>query len=76
MIRMIRIRNVAETLHRTLKAKAATSDISLSDYLLGELQEIAERPTMAEFRDRLHTHAELTVLFDTADLVREERAAR
>ena len=53
MARMIQVRNVPETLHRGLKASAATMGMSLSDYLLGELQEIAARPTMAEFRERL-----------------------
>jgi hypothetical protein len=50
--------------------------MSLSDYLLGELREIAERPTLAEFRERLHTRKPLPVALDTAGLVREERAAR
>jgi len=76
MARMIQVRNVPEALHRTLKARAATAGMSLSDYLLGELREIAERPTLAEFRDRLHTRRPVSVVLDTADLVREERAAR
>ena len=76
MARMIQVRNVPDALHRTLKARAATAGMSLSDYLLGELREIAERPTLAEFRDRLHTRRPVSVVLDTADLVREERAAR
>lgn len=76
MARMIQVRNVPEVLHRTLKARAATAGMSLSDYLLGELREIAERPTMAEFRERLHTRRPVSVDLDTAALVREERAAR
>jgi len=28
--------------------------MSLSDYLLAEIREIAERPTLAELRERLH----------------------
>jgi plasmid stability protein len=76
MTRMIQVRNVPEALHRSLKARAATAGMSLSDYLLAELKEIAERPTLAEFRERLHTRRPLAVALDTADLVREERAAR
>jgi hypothetical protein len=30
------------------------ASMSLSDYLPAEIKEIAERPTLAEFRDRLH----------------------
>lgn len=73
---MIQVRNVPETLHRGLKARAATVGMSLSDYLLGELQEIARRPTLAEFRERLHTRRPLPVALDTALLVREERVTR
>jgi hypothetical protein len=50
--------------------------MSLSDYLLGEIREIAERPTLAEFRARLHTRRPVPVALDTAGLMREERAAR
>lgn len=54
MAKMIQVRNVPEALHRSLKARAVTAGMSLNDYLLGELREIAERPTLAEFRGRLH----------------------
>lgn len=73
---MIQVRNVPEVLHRNLKARAAGAGMSLSDYLLGELREIADRPTLAEFRERLHTRRPFQVALDTAGLVREERAAR
>lgn len=76
MTRMIQVRNVPDVLHRTLKARAATAGMSLSDYLLGELREIAERPTLAEFRERLHTRKSVAATLNTADLLREERAAR
>ena len=76
MGKMIQVRNVPEVLHRSLKARAATAGMSLSDYLLGELREIAERPTLAEFRERLHSRRPLPVALDTGGLMREERAAR
>lgn len=76
MRRMIQVRNVPEVLHRSLKARAANAGMSLSDYLLVELREIADRPTLAEFRERLHTRKPIGVVLDTADLLREERAAR
>lgn len=76
MSKMIQVRNVPDPLHRTLKARAANAGMSLSDYLLDELREIAERPTLAEFRVRLHGRAPVTPAFDTAALLREERAAR
>ncbi len=76
MARVIQIRNVPEALHRGLKARAATVGMTLSDYLLGELQEIADRPTLAEFRELLHTRKPLSTTLDTTRLVREERGPR
>lgn len=76
MERMIQVRNVPDALHRSLKARAAMAGMSLSDYLLAELREIAERPTLAEFRERLHRRIRVSAALDTAGLVREERAAR
>jgi len=73
---MIQVRNVPDSLHRGLKARAAMAGMSLSDYLLGELREIAERPTLAEFRERLHRRNPVSAALDTAGLVRKERAAR
>ena len=76
MARMIQVRNVPDALHRTLKAKAAMSGMSLSDYLLREFREIAERPTLSEFRERLHARGSLPVALDTARPLGEERAVR
>ena len=76
MSKMIQLRNVPDALHRTLKARAATAGMSLSDYLLAEIREIAERPTLAEFRERLHQRKPVAARLDTARLVREEREVR
>jgi antitoxin FitA len=76
MPKMIQLRNVPDSLHRGLKARAAMAGMSLSDYLLAEIKEIAERPTLAELRDRLHTRKPVRVQLDTARLVQEEREAR
>ena len=73
MSKMIQLRNVPDGLHRSLKARAAMAGMSLSDYLLAEIKEIAERPTLAEMRERLHRRKPISVALDTARLVREER---
>jgi len=73
---MIQIRNVPEVLHRRLKVRAARMGMSLSDYLLRELQEIGSRPTMAEFCERLERRKPYPIDLDTARLVREERESR
>ena len=76
MSKMIQLRNVPDALHRSLKSRAALAGMSLSDYLLGEIKEIAEKPTLAELRLRLHRRQPITTPIDTARLVREEREAR
>jgi antitoxin FitA len=76
MSKMIQLRNVPDALHRGLKARAAMAGMSLSDYLLAEIKEIAEKPTLAELRERLHTRKPVSAELDTAQLVGEERDRR
>jgi hypothetical protein len=76
MSRMIQLRNVPESLHRTLKARAALAGMSLSDYLVTEIRRVAERPTIAELRERLERRAPVHSRVSAADAVREERDAR
>ena len=52
MTAMIQIRNVPDALHRRLKSRAALAGMSLSDYLLSEIRQVAERPTLDELRAR------------------------
>ena len=73
---MIQIRNVPDTLHRTLKSRAALAGMSLSDYLLNELRESAERPTLAEMRARLEERAETIPPITPAEFIRQERDGR
>lgn len=53
MAKMIQIRNVPDELHRTLKVRAAQAGMTLSDYLLSEIEQIAEKPTLSEMMKRL-----------------------
>jgi plasmid stability protein len=76
MSKMIQLRNVPDALHRTLKARAALAGMSLSDYLLAEIKEVAERPTLTELRARLHEREPVAVQLDTARLLQEERGER
>lgn len=76
MAKMIQLRNVPDALHRNLKARAAMAGMSLSDYLLAEIREIAERPTLTEMRERLHQRKSVSLPLDTARMIREEREAR
>ena len=76
MSSMIQIRNVPDALHRRLKARAALEGKSLSDYLLAEIAESAERPTVSELRARLAARTPVSPLREPALVVREERDSR
>jgi plasmid stability protein len=73
MLKMIQIRNVPDALHRRLKARAALEGKSLSDYLLAEIREIAERPTVEEMRVRLARRSPVAPSVEPALAVRAER---
>ena len=73
---MIQVRNVPDNLHRTLKAQAALAGMSLSDFLLAEIRRVAERPTLAELRERLHRRSRLVASASAAEAVRRERNSR
>ena len=76
MSTMIQLRHVPDDLHRKLKARAALAGMSLSDYLLREIREIAERPTVAELRARLDRRTPVRLSLSPARAVRAERDAR
>jgi antitoxin FitA len=50
---MIQVRNVPDDVHRTLKARAAATGTSLSDYVKRELVRAVERATIGELAERL-----------------------
>ena len=76
MPKMIQLRNVPDALHRSLKARAALAGMSLSDYLIAEIRESAERPTMAELRERLERREPANLPRTAAAVIREERDSR
>ncbi len=73
---MIQIRNVPDELHRLLKSRAALAGMSLSDYMLREIRQVAERPTMEEMLARLQQYPPLESTLSSAELIREERDRR
>jgi antitoxin FitA len=48
MSRMVQVKGVPENVHRTLKARAALRGQTLSDYLRGEMERLAARPSPDE----------------------------
>lgn len=73
MTTMIQIRNVPDTLHRRLKSRAALAGMSLSDYLMNEIRQMAERPTLDELRARLERRQGMTPSVAPTQAVRAER---
>lgn len=52
MTKMLQVRHVPEDLHEVLRARAAAAGLSLSEWVLRELQAVAARPTKAEVLGR------------------------
>jgi plasmid stability protein len=73
MSKMIQIRNVPDDLHRRLKVRAAQQGMTLSDYLLGEIERIADTPTIDELRLRIRRRKPLETEVDSASIIRELR---
>jgi plasmid stability protein len=76
MSKMIQLRNVPESLHRQLKAKAALEGMTLSDFLTREARKIAERPTMEEIRRRLEGRPVRVLKPSPTEILRQERDRR
>ena len=72
---MIQIRNVPEQTHRRLKSRAAMEGMSMSDYILRELEHLAARPTLQELRDRIAELPPVELTESAAEAVRKLRDA-
>ena len=73
MSKMIQIRNVPDSLHRKLKARAAVEGQTLSDYLLAEIARMATLPTRQEMLTRLHARSRIRLRTPAAEIIRQER---
>jgi antitoxin FitA len=75
-MKMLQIRNVPDTLHRELKARAARAGMTLSDYLLDFLRKAIERPEPDVLLSRVRERSPVYPTQTPADAVRAEREAR
>ena len=75
MGRLVQIRDVPDDVHRTLKARAAMSGVSLSEYLRSELTRMAARPPVDELVARIRARGEAKLSAPSEQLVRELRDA-
>ncbi len=76
MPKMVQIRNMPDRMHRALKARAAMAGLSLSDYLLRELEQAVQFPTAQELRARLASRRPVASPDSTVSWVREDRDGR
>ena len=72
----IQIRNVPEPLRRRLKARAAMEGVSMSRYILRELERALERPSRHELLDRIASQPEVVLEPSPADILRAEQSSR
>ena len=54
-------------------SRAALAGMSLSDFLLNEIREVAERPTIEELRARLERRSRVTPSLSPTQAIRAER---
>ena len=73
---MIQVRDVPESVHGTLKARAAREGMSLSDFIKRELERVAERPSMQEWLERMRQAKPFPAKRTAAQVIRELREAR
>jgi antitoxin FitA len=76
MPKTIQLRSVPDKLHRRLKSKAALEGLSLSDFLLREIEDVAERPTMKELAERIASRTPVKYKRSPVEILREERDSR
>ena len=56
-MKTIQVRNVPDDVHRALRTRAAAAGVSLSDFALGELERVAQRPPVAVLLERARSRA-------------------
>ncbi len=70
---MIQVRNVPDEVHREAKARAARAGISLSAYVLRELERSLEISTAEEVLARLRSLEPVESSISSAEIIREIR---
>ena len=76
MNKFVQIRNIAESKHRKLKARAATSGMTITDYVERLIDRDLERPTTAELIVRARKIAQTSIGTSSIDELRLDRDSR
>lgn len=70
---LLQVRDVPEDVHRKLKARAAASGVSLSEYVRQLLVRNASRPTVEELTERIRARGPVDLGESSAATVRSIR---
>ncbi|MCY3837892.1 MAG: hypothetical protein OXH09_04465 [Gammaproteobacteria bacterium] len=73
---MIQIRNVPDALHRQIKARAALEGVSMSLYILRQVERALARPSRRELVEAVRRQAAIGLDPPPAEIVQNERNTR
>ena len=76
MSKMIQIRNVPDDVHREAKVRAARAGMTLSAYLLRQIERALEVPDMEDLMERIGSLERIRTTETAAEIIRAERDAR
>ena len=76
MLKMLQIRNLPDEVHRRLKSRAALAGMSMSEYVLREIERMLSRPTRDEVFARIAELPPIDLDPPSAEILREERERR
>jgi antitoxin FitA len=73
---LLQVRNMPETLHRRLKARAAMEGLSMSQFVIREIERSLRRPTRQDVLDAIQGQAEVPLEEPTGQVGQSERPNR
>ncbi len=73
---MLQVRNVPEDVHAELRRRAQAAGVSLSEYVLRELERVAARPLIEEVLARSASRRLDISMADVVETIRAERPER
>jgi len=76
MTKMLQIRNVPDDTHRLLKARAAMAGMSMSHFVLREIERIVRRPSREDVLAAIRAAPPVTLTEEPAEIVRQARTER
>ncbi|SNR31176.1 HicB family protein [Blastococcus mobilis] len=74
--KMLQVRHVPDAVHAELARRAAAAGVSLSDYVLRELERVAARPPVEEVLVRSASRRLDLSVAEVVDTIRAERPNR